>query len=431
MSGNISKILQSGKQPFLNYENVYEVKTRSILTGQSMLSSQQEHSKIGFNYPSYKTFENINQIDKTTIHKQPIELEYKLDLEKYCLVSQFFFFIRYRNNSTDVTKNITHTSPMMNIEKITLQMEGNTVYNIKTEDIYIHNCTRLSHGDKMFTELIDNLGISSSYDIDPTTNNIPPSKASRWYFFAIPLFSYLNIPYNLITNNNSGCILKITLSNNKFILPTSPNTNYSDLVLEECKLLASQIYIHPTSYDNLVKYNTLQFRMNDVQQSFIEQVPTTNLLNNIRQSIKVTARAGGCSLMLVGLREKNNPITFASFIPINNVCIRRKDDSLVKNLRLQTDILRCLNTYEHDTGDFLLKKNLVAISFDSMIDRIILMGYHGGVEVLDDEFYIEFELEDNSVINSAKQYEAVIMMYLPKLLNIFANNSERKIELKA
>ena len=89
-----------------------------------------------------------------------------------------------------------------------------------------------------------------------------------------------------------------------------------------------------------------------------------------------------------------------------------------------------MTAFEHDTGDFLLKKNLVAISFDAMIDRIILMGYHGGIEVLEDEFYIEFELEDKSVINAAKQYEAVIMMYIPKVLNIFANEVGRKVELK-
>ena len=94
---------------------------------------------------------------------------------------------------------------------------------------------------------------------------------------------------------------------------------------------------------------------------------------------------------------------------------------------MNTDILRCLNTYEHDTGDFLLKKNLVAVAFDSMIDRIILMGYHGGVEILEDEFSIEFEVLDKTLINSNKSYETVIMMYMPKLLKINGNTKDIEI----
>ena len=89
-----------------------------------------------------------------------------------------------------------------------------------------------------------------------------------------------------------------------------------------------------------------------------------------------------------------------------------------KNQSMNYDILRCLNSYEHDTGDFLLKKNLVVIVFNSTIDRIILIGYHGEVEMLEDEFSIEFELVEKTVINSAKTYEVVIMMYFPKLLKL-------------
>ena len=75
---------------------------------------------------------------------------------------------------------------MMNISNIILQINNNPAYVIKAEEIYVYNCVRLSHGDKMFTNLIDNLGISASYGIDPITNSIPPASASRWYFFAIP-----------------------------------------------------------------------------------------------------------------------------------------------------------------------------------------------------------------------------------------------------
>ena len=91
----------------------------------------------------------------------------------------------------------------------------------------------------MFTNLIDNLGISATYGIDPTTNSIPPASASRWYFFAIPLFSNLNIPYNLLTNNTSQCILKVTFAENQFVLPTSP-TSYADLSINEWKLISSR-----------------------------------------------------------------------------------------------------------------------------------------------------------------------------------------------
>jgi len=77
----------------------------------------------------------------------------------------------------------------------------------------------------MFNNLIDNLGISPTYDIDPKTNNIPPASNSRWYFFAIPLFANLNIPYNMLTNNTTQCLIKVTLDDHKFILPSSPNTS--------------------------------------------------------------------------------------------------------------------------------------------------------------------------------------------------------------
>ena len=72
---------------------------------------------------------------------------------------------------------------MMNISSITLQINNNPVYVIKPEDIYIYNCVRLSHGDKMFTNLIDNLGISSTYGIDPVSNSILHSNDKYIPFF--------------------------------------------------------------------------------------------------------------------------------------------------------------------------------------------------------------------------------------------------------
>ena len=39
-----------------------------------------------------------------------------------------------------------------------------------------------------------------------------------------------------------------------------------------------------------------------------------------------------------------------------------------------------------------LPKTFIAFSFDSMIDRMIIMNYQEAVEVLEDEFYIEFKV---------------------------------------
>ena len=44
MSDNINKILQSSLQRHLNYENVYDVKTRQLL-GSSIISTQQNIQK--------------------------------------------------------------------------------------------------------------------------------------------------------------------------------------------------------------------------------------------------------------------------------------------------------------------------------------------------------------------------------------------------
>ena len=55
----------------------------------------------------------------------------------------FYFFIQYRNNNTNVTKNITHTSPMINVERITLTIGSNTRYTVKREEILFFNNVRL------------------------------------------------------------------------------------------------------------------------------------------------------------------------------------------------------------------------------------------------------------------------------------------------
>ena len=279
MSDNISKLLASGQQGFLSYGTGYDVKANPVNSG-AILSTQQEYSKIGFNYPNIRMFDPQNQVDKSLVHQQDnYLLEFKLDIEPNNIVTQFFFYIQYRNKNTDITKAIKHTSPMMNVENIIMQINNNSKYTISPEAIYFQNLIRISHGDKVIPELIDNLGLTSSYDIDPSTNSIAPGSISSWYFFAVPLFSNLNIPYNMLTNNSNQCLIKINLAANKFILPSSPGT-YADLSLYDCKLVASQVFIPQTSYNNLIQNNKLDFRINDFQNSTIQQLDTTSLIND-------------------------------------------------------------------------------------------------------------------------------------------------------
>ena len=55
------------------------------------------------------------------------------------------------------------------------------------------------------------------------------------------------------------------------------------------------------------------------------------------------------------------------------------------------------------------------------------MNYQGAVEVLEDEFYIEFKVQDKSNINAAKTYELVVLMYQPRLLRINAATKDVSI----
>ena len=122
MSDNIDRLLATGKQKYLNYEvkQPYKVEGHKISQGLSM-TSQVEYLKTGFNYPSYKIFDPQNQYDKTLVYQQAGQtLEFKLDIESNCIIPNLFFFIQYRNKNTDIAKNITHTSPMMNISNIIL-----------------------------------------------------------------------------------------------------------------------------------------------------------------------------------------------------------------------------------------------------------------------------------------------------------------------
>ncbi len=124
-------------------------------------------------------------------------------------------------------------------------------------------------------------------------------------------------------------------------------------------------------------------------------------------------------------KGENNPLTFAPFIEINNIAIKRKDGSQVKNQTFNTDIMKNFNTLEHDTGEFFLKKNIVAYTFDSMIDNLIVMNYHGAVKMLKDELYIEFEVVNKNNFYVAKIYELVLMVYQPKILR-FSSSKDMK-----
>ncbi len=182
MSNNFNILKASGSQKFLIYDikkPSHEVKAYRVTNNNSIFTSLSEYSKIGFNYPSYKLVDPSNQFDKDKIFQSDQTLEFNLDIEPNCLVPQLFFLMQFQNKNSGIDKSITHISPIVSIENITLQLNSNTRYTIKPEDIYIYNCVRLSHGDKMFPDLIDNLGISSTYDVDPVTNEILPASKSK------------------------------------------------------------------------------------------------------------------------------------------------------------------------------------------------------------------------------------------------------------
>ena len=63
---------------------------------------------------------------------------------------------------------------------------------------------------------------------------------------------------------------------------------------------------------------------------------------------------------------------------------------------------------------------------DSII-IIIIMNYQGAVEVLEDEFYVEFKVQDKTNINPAKTYELVFQMYQPRLLRVNAASEDVSI----
>ena len=72
MSDNIERLFATGKQKYLNYDvrQPYKVEGLKITQGLSMMTSQAEYLKTGFNYPSYKIFDPQNQYDKTLVHQQ-------------------------------------------------------------------------------------------------------------------------------------------------------------------------------------------------------------------------------------------------------------------------------------------------------------------------------------------------------------------------
>jgi len=196
----------------------------------------------------------------------------------------------------------------------------------------------------------------------------------------------------------------------------------------DCKLIASQTLKPANQYRDIIKNGVVEYRMNDTQQSTIHTLDTTSLLRDTKTSIKVTAPNGGCSLMLIGLRERNNLLTFVSFLTINNVAIRRKERTNVKNQAFNTDILKNLDIFELETGEFSLKKEIVVYDFDAAIDRIIVTSWHGAVEVMEDEFYIDFEVPDQTILNVGKSCEVVHMMYQLKGLRV--NASTKDVEIK-
>src|SRR5688572_24199143 len=119
MSENIAKLAASGAQPYPTYDvkQPFAIKASPINANMNAFMSQNEYLKDAFLYPSYRTCDYNNQVDKTKVFQiKGQTLEYKLDFEANALVSQMFVFMRFRNTNTDVTKNITHTCPIANIQ---------------------------------------------------------------------------------------------------------------------------------------------------------------------------------------------------------------------------------------------------------------------------------------------------------------------------
>ena len=87
--------------------------------------------------------------------------------------------------------------------------------------------------------------------------------------------------------------------------------------MNDCHLVASQIFLPPEQYNDIIKNKLVEYRINDTQKSSVMQLDTTSLINNASQAVKITARNGGCSLLLIGLREKNNILAFAKFYVSN------------------------------------------------------------------------------------------------------------------
>lgn len=430
MSYNIENLLKSSNQNFLTYpNNPFKVEANKLPGNRTMFASKNEYLKQNFAYPTMKVFDYQNTtFNKDKVHQTQETLEFKLDIESNNIVTMLFVFLKYRNKNTNSNKCLKHYSPINSIESVTLHI-NQAVYSVKPEEIHVFNCVRLSHGDKVFPNLIDNIGITSSYDIDKSTNVINPASNSPWYFFGIPLFAHCNIPWNVLTSNsNDPVLVKVSLEKDRFIMPSSPTTNYNDLALYDCKLIASMITLAPLHYQEAIASEIIDYRFNDTTKSTIIALNTTNLISDSKQQIKYQNKQGGYSLLLMGLRERNNPAKFASYIPLDNVGIKRKNNFYMKSQSFDSDILRNLNTYELSTGDFFLVKNLVAFSFDAMIDQIITMNYHGAVEIFDDEFTIEFDIVDKGTnINSNKSYELVLILYEPKVLRL--NTKAKKLSI--
>ncbi len=140
-------------------------------------------------YNSLKVLTPNNNPDKTTPHSIKGQLyQYKLDIDEDNLVTQWFGAVRYKNKSSDITKNILCSSSMRNIEEIILLAESTSIYKTNKDKIYQYNCVWLSHDDKTFSQLLSRLGIDSINRDDPSTNTIAPGCVSQWHVFGIPIF---------------------------------------------------------------------------------------------------------------------------------------------------------------------------------------------------------------------------------------------------
>jgi hypothetical protein len=420
------------KYSYLNYgirAPLHAQAQRPVNNGGYIVTTAEEADKISIYNPRERIITSTNVKKNETVFQEVKDYEFVLQTDDYCVCPNIFGVIRLKNKNTTAGKNILHTAPMVNVKVVSIEIAGNTWYHTKKDEIYIHHCIRLSHGDKMFSNLIKKFGISTDYDIDPITNDIAPGETNE-YMFCLPLFANQKIPWRYITKTSNEVVIKITLDKNCFITAASPNQDKDDVILDDFYLSVHELQIPPEIYELETNYpgKYLQFRVNDTRESANVDLSTSTLRTG-KYTVEINSKQGPVSLFLFGLREKDNIETFADFIPIDDLEITTKSDKRLKEKTWKTDVMKVLQVYDTQMGEFFLKKNIYAYAFDANVAQIVVKGHHGNVEFMEDLYKISFTIPNaTSVINPSKQYELVILEFKPKLLNLYPEKHSLEVK---